>query len=357
MNRNYKLGEFAKLAGVSPKSLQRWDKSGILVADRTDGYHRSYTDDHLKQLDLLRKENANSLNRKKHYKYKDLTGLRFGKLLVLRRTSDWIGSNGHRHIQWDCLCDCGAEIVVKGSSLNAGYNKSCGCSQYGNGETKRMWDIVNEIGENEAQLMISDMPARKPNTPTVSKPHTNKPRGVLIDLTGQSFGLWSVKKRGETRYYAGGGQAVCWVCECDCGTIKTVPGRDLKSGASSSCGCLSSMSKLEFYVKKYLGNNFYTFNYQKTYPDLYGTGGKLLSYDFVVYAGDGSILCVIECQGEQHYRPVKKFGGAKQFIRQQIHDKLKYDYAASVLQTDLYEVPYTCISELDVFSLLKNFGL
>lgn len=42
-NRTYKLSEFAVLAGVSVKSLQRWDKNGVLVADRTDGCHRSYT--------------------------------------------------------------------------------------------------------------------------------------------------------------------------------------------------------------------------------------------------------------------------------------------------------------------------
>lgn len=138
-NRTYKLSEFAVLAGVSVKSLQRWDKNGVLVADRTDGCHRSYTQKHLDLLNQLRAENSSKLSRKKNFRFEDLTGKRFGKLLVLERAEDWVGANGHRHIQWLCQCDCGNQVVIKGSSLRAGYNKSCGCSQYGDGETKCMW--------------------------------------------------------------------------------------------------------------------------------------------------------------------------------------------------------------------------
>lgn len=40
---NYKPNEFAKLIGVSVKTLQRWDNGGILKAFRTPTNRRYYT--------------------------------------------------------------------------------------------------------------------------------------------------------------------------------------------------------------------------------------------------------------------------------------------------------------------------
>lgn len=39
----YKPNDFAKRIGVSVKTLQRWDNSGVLVAHRTPGNRRFYT--------------------------------------------------------------------------------------------------------------------------------------------------------------------------------------------------------------------------------------------------------------------------------------------------------------------------
>ncbi len=39
----YKLGEFANLIGVHEKTLQRWDRQGILIAYRTKTNRRYYT--------------------------------------------------------------------------------------------------------------------------------------------------------------------------------------------------------------------------------------------------------------------------------------------------------------------------
>lgn len=43
----YKPHEFAKLIGVTVKTLQRWDVSGKLPAKRTPSNHRFYTQDDL----------------------------------------------------------------------------------------------------------------------------------------------------------------------------------------------------------------------------------------------------------------------------------------------------------------------
>ena len=53
------------------------------------------------------------------------------------------------------------------------------------------------------------------------------------DLTGQRFGRYTVLRRDKTV-----GKTVYWLCKCDCGTIKSVCGSNLRSGAIRSCGCL-----------------------------------------------------------------------------------------------------------------------
>lgn len=58
----------------------------------------------------------------------DLVGLRFGKLLVTQFDGLKAFKSGNKTI-WKCVCDCGNEVSVYGSSLtnkNRG-TKSCGC--------------------------------------------------------------------------------------------------------------------------------------------------------------------------------------------------------------------------------------
>lgn len=57
-------------------------------------------------------------------KFIELTGKRFGKLLVLRR-----GENKGVHARWVCKCDCGKESLTWGSALRGGLSRSCGCNQ------------------------------------------------------------------------------------------------------------------------------------------------------------------------------------------------------------------------------------
>jgi len=56
----------------------------------------------------------------------DLTGQRFGRLVVASKTGDK-GKRGE--IFWYCLCDCGAESVVRAANLKSGGTVSCGCAQ------------------------------------------------------------------------------------------------------------------------------------------------------------------------------------------------------------------------------------
>lgn len=62
------------------------------------------------------------------WNFKDLTGQRFGKLLVISRDEDYVSPNGNRITRWKCACECGSTASVNGTELSRG-TKSCGCVQ------------------------------------------------------------------------------------------------------------------------------------------------------------------------------------------------------------------------------------
>lgn len=98
------------------------------------------------------------------------------------------------------------------------------------------------------------------------------------------------------------------------------------SGAYCDCHKISSF---QWIVNKILKGNNIPYRVEVSFPDLYGMGNTyLLRYDFSVLNQDGTIKCLIECQGEQHYKPVDVFGGERQFEIQKKNDELKRKYAA-----------------------------
>ena len=53
---------------------------------------------------------------------KDMTGLRFGSLIVVGREPNDTRGNA----RWRCLCDCGKTTVTTGGKLRCGHTRSCG---------------------------------------------------------------------------------------------------------------------------------------------------------------------------------------------------------------------------------------
>lgn len=109
---------------------------------------------------------------------KDLTGKRFGRLVVLGL------DHSKRRSYWKCRCDCGNEIVACADVLSGGLRRSCGCLK-------------------------------------------------IHDLTGQKFGKLTVKSFSEVK-----DQVAIWECVCECGNAVKVQGGSLVTGGTRSCGCL-----------------------------------------------------------------------------------------------------------------------
>ena len=55
--------------------------------------------------------------------FKDITGLKFGRLLVV----SFSHMDRHGGSVWNCLCDCGTEKIIRGNPLLMGKVVSCGC--------------------------------------------------------------------------------------------------------------------------------------------------------------------------------------------------------------------------------------
>lgn len=244
----------------------------------------------------------------KHYNYEDLIGKKFGKLLVIE-----MSYSKYDKLHWLCQCDCGNKTTVSTSGLKSGHTKSCGCHQ----------------------------------DETASNVH-------FVDLTNHTFGKLTVVKRVKNSNTG----IVRYLCQCECGNYTTVAGGHLTSGKIQSCGCWK-YSKIEEEVRKYLVSHNYLnnidFECQKKFANLVGVGGKRLSYDFIIYKNKQPFY-LIECQGQQHYYPVDYFGGKEKFKIQKIHDQLKKKYAKKI-GVPLLEIPYTINNYKKLSNLLSQAGI
>jgi hypothetical protein len=59
--------------------------------------------------------------------YYDLSGTKFGSLLVVCRAEDHIKPSGKKVVQYLCVCECGNTKVIQRQNLVDGHTKTCGC--------------------------------------------------------------------------------------------------------------------------------------------------------------------------------------------------------------------------------------
>lgn len=130
-------------------------------------------------------------------------------------------------------------------------------------------------------------------------------------------------------------------------------GRNADVGYYSNayCNC-HEISSFQWRTVKILKEYNINYKVEVSFQDLRGSR-NLLRYDFAIFNTDGSIKFLIECQGKQHYEPVKKFGGKSQFEYQEKNDKLKRDYA-KMNNITLIEIPYTCNTFDKELEFLQN---
>lgn len=78
-----------------------------------------------------------------HKFYEDLTGRKIGKLMVIGKSV-----KSDRRLYWDCICECGKQIVVKGDHLRQKKQLSCGCLS-----SKGEEEIAKILKDNDIQFI------------------------------------------------------------------------------------------------------------------------------------------------------------------------------------------------------------
>lgn len=204
----------------------------------------------------------------------DETGNVYGHLTVLKRADNIITPNGRSHVAWLCKCDCGNEIIVRGSNLRKGYTKSCGCHQHSG-------RLINEIGHKYGRLTV------------IERIGSNQDKKAL------------------------------WKCKCDCGNEIITTGKNLRNGMVRSCGCLKSFKESE--IALLLINNKIKFSREYSFSDLKDL--QPLRFDFAIFNAQKKLIGLIEYNGEQHYL-TKERGRytIDQIEKIQQHDKMKKEY-------------------------------
>lgn len=174
----------------------------------------------------------------------DLTGKRFGKLLVEAPSEK--RKNGYT--MWRCRCDCGNEILVESRHLKRNTIHDCGC-------VPRMKIRQDLLGKRFGMLQVLEATNErssggdiiwmcKCDCGNITKAASSlllrggkKSCGCLVkpplkDLTGQHFGSLEV-----VAYAGKAGGCHMWTCRCDCGKILDIRQTNLQSGHTASCGC------------------------------------------------------------------------------------------------------------------------
>ena len=314
----------------------------------------------------------------------DLTGKKFGELIVLER--DFEIQKEHpteRQAWWKCKCNaCGEEKSLRASVIKKA--KTCGCRNgikkgtvpiaaieaakknnkidltgqrftrllvleeadaehqvYYNGKHKVTWKCQCDCG-NIHYATTENL--RRGDTPSCGCITKENQRAKLKDLSGQRFGHLEV-----IRWIGTINHNSKYLVRCDCGKEYEIYAQNLTQGCTTSCGCVKE-SHGENKIREILKQNnikfetqksFHNFNYQDTF-------GKP-RYDF--YLPEYNIL--IEYDGQQHFTPAFNWDTKESFELRQKHDKIKNQYALNNNYV-LIRIPYLHYNDLCLKDLLLN---
>lgn len=184
---------------------------------------------------------------------KDMTGMKFGMLTVVRRSDKNKGTGA----AWHCVCDCEnhTEVDVSGNQLRSGRTKSCGCirnrpskfinnisGQYFNGILvlgrdvtvggSTRWECLCHCGNKFSARQWKLRNLKVTSCGCLTSQIISKANSA--NLIGKKFGKLTVVKRlGSNKW-----RKFIWECLCDCGNTTSVPTDALVWGGIKSCGCL-----------------------------------------------------------------------------------------------------------------------
>lgn len=119
-----------------------------------------------------------------------------------------------------------------------------------------------------------------------------------------------------------------------CGNIYKTSRNTILQG----CGCpVCRESKGERRVRKYLLEKVFEFTSQYKLKNCRNVNP--LPFDFAVSNNQNELSCLIEYDGEQHFKPIEHFGGEKGFQQRQHNDQIKNAFCKEN-NIPLIRIPY-----------------
>ena len=220
----------------------------------------------------------------------DLTGKRFGKWTVLRKTDKYTKSGLWYYM---CRCDCGTEKEVSSHSLKYGKSLSCGCLRTENtkkqackrngknapnfkdlsGERFGFLTVIKEKGQNKYGNFIWECKCDCGKICYSDTAHltrgskTNCGCKRAKDMQGMRFGMLTVVERVGSLSHG----EMFWKCKCDCGNEAVVRGSLLRNGETRSCGCYHKIA-----TQKFRKQNEYRVDGNTVYVALPNTSQELI---------------------------------------------------------------------------------
>lgn len=291
------------------------------------------------------------------YKLIEMTGKRFNRWTVESMYGSKKNGRGFA-TYWNCVCDCGKHGIIEGSRLRSGKSKSCGCLRNEMASARRKIDLT---GQRFTKLLVIKEAYTKNysvyweclcdcgNTCYVPTHRlttgTTKSCGCIlkdimgpklyVDIAGKKSGKLTAIEPTEMRSH----RQVLWRCSCECGGETLCCTTDFLNGHVMSCGCVKSKGEEAIAGLLTKCNITYKKNYK--FKDLYLISKKgrktRLMFDFAILTTNGSVVCVIEFQGLQHYTPTSRNGFGDQ--QRLVTDNMKREYC-SRNNIPLYEIKY-----------------
>lgn len=310
----------------------------------------------------------------------NLTGQKYGKLLVLYPGEPVIRKTGHKKTTWVCKCDCGKIVTIQTESLRSGRANSCGCK---NAELRRE-DLTNQ--------RFGKLIAIKPDTPHYTSGGNSIPHwicqcdcGNIVSvstrslkngntrscgclraetmwqktelLIGQKFGYLTILERVKDNDDNSDRKRVKYKCKCDCGSIVIVRGEDLKSGKTQSCGCLKS--KGEAAINQWLTKNKINFKTQYNVPNMKYTTGYYPYFDFAIFDNNNNLCFLIEYQGDIHYKSRNSGWNTDENLKNIQQRDIEKRKLCNFFKIELVEIPYWNFNNIETIltNLMKKHNL
>ena len=262
-----------------------------------------------------------------------------------------------------CRCTCGTLREVYWPNLQKGKTKSCGCYkeeqshdrgrnlQDLTGMSFGEWTVLHRAENQNGQTMWHckcscgeerDVNAgRLKDGGSTSCGHSKSP-----DLTGERIGHWTLLEK-TSRVRPNNHACSVYKCQCDCGVIRYVDANSLIQKTSLSCGCVSSKGQEE--LIKLLQLYSVRFDTEVQFPDLCGPS-RPLRFDVGILNAEDSLVALIEYNGKQHYCADANMHFGKQ--QREVTDQMKQAYCQEK-NIPLFTIRYDQDTEVQLLSILE----